>query len=153
AITRDGKPIEPVMWDLALPVDGGTYTIGASAPGYVEWKATITVPPERGDEKAAIPALSAQPKPATPPPSTKLEQPEGDEAPTPTSTFTVRGKAAIGAAAVGAASLVTGIVLGITAKGKRDDAFKLCPDPATPCADAQRATDLTSSGHTLAIAA
>ena len=158
AITRDGKTVDPVMWDRSLPVDGGVYTVGASAPGYVEWKATITVPPERGDAQAAIPVLSPLPKPVTPTttttPSTKLEEPEGeDNAAPPSHGLTTRRKAAIGVAAVGAASLVTGIVLGITAKGKRDDAFKLCPDPATPCADAQKATDLTSSGHTLAIAA
>ena len=156
AITRDGKPVEPVMWDRSLPVEGGVYTIGASAPGYVEWKATITVPPERGDVQAPIPELAPLPKPVTPPPtpSTKLEQPEGDEnEPPPSSGLTMRRKVAIGAAGVAAGGLVAGIVLGITAKGKRDDAFKLCPDPSTPCADAQKATDLTSSGHSLAIGA
>jgi len=152
AITRNGKPIDPAIWDRALPVDGGEYEIGATAPGYSQWKTSVSVPNEQGDVKAEVPTLSpvAKPKPA----STALEQVDSEPAARPSRlVFTPKRKLAVASAGVGVASLAVGIVLGVKAKGDRDDAFKLCPDPSVPCADAAKADSLTSSGHKLAIGA
>ncbi len=149
-ITRNGKPIDAAIWDRALPVDGGEYEIGATAPGYSQWKTSVSVPNEQGDVKAEVPTLSPVAKPTTPPPP--LEQVETEPA-APPPLLTPRRKLAVAAAGVGVASLAVGIVLGVKAKGDRDDAFKLCPDPSVPCADAARADSLTSSGHKLAIGA
>jgi hypothetical protein len=67
--------------------------------------------------------------------------------------LTGRRKVAIGVATLSAAGLVTAIVLGTTANNRKNDAFALCPDPHTPCANAGRAYDLTVSGHRIAIGA
>jgi len=152
-ITRNGKPVDAAIWDRSLPVDGGDYAIVASAPGYDDWKTSVTVAPEKADAKAELPALHAKPAAPPPPPSTTTTT-DTDEPETPApSPWTPRRKIAIGVAGVGAAGVITGAILGVVAKGKRDDAFKLCPDPATPCADAARADALTASGHRFAIGA
>jgi hypothetical protein len=149
-ITRNGKPIDPAIWDRALPVDGGEYEIGATAPGFSQWRTSVSVPNEQGDVKAEVPTLTPSAKPVAP--TTSVQPVPTAPAASPT-TFTPKRKLAVGAAGLGVASLAVGIVLGLKAKTDRDDAFKLCPDPSTPCADAARADSLTSSGHKLAIGA
>src|SRR5262249_4840828 len=154
----DGTSVDAVTWDRALPIDGGSYVIAASAPGFDSWQITVTVPPEKADIRAEVPALHRKPvapPPVVTPPALTPTVPRDDGAPgsRPGSWLTPRRKIALGAAGVGAAGAVTGAVLGIIARGKRNDAFKLCSDPATPCADAARADSLTASSHRLGIGA
>ena len=56
-IVRDRQRIEAVMWNRALPVDGGTYTITAQAPGANEWSTTVIVANE-GDTKTVDPSVA-----------------------------------------------------------------------------------------------
>jgi hypothetical protein len=147
-ITRDGKPVDAVTWGRALPVDGGTYKLVATAPGRVEWTTTLEVPAEGGNVEARVPTLAAIAVKLVPAPHVVAH----DDTPS-RPRFTPRRKLAIGAAAGGAATLLAGITLGVIGKGKHDDAFKLCPDPSMPCADAARATSLAGSAHRYAIAA
>ncbi|HEY4244591.1 MAG TPA: hypothetical protein VGM88_32480 [Kofleriaceae bacterium] len=60
-IRRDGARVEAGAWGKALPIDGGTVTITASAPGRREWHGTVTVKPEQDRQAIAIPALAAAP--------------------------------------------------------------------------------------------
>ena len=155
-VTQNGKPIDVVMWDQRLPIDGGTYAIGASAPGFAAWHTTVTVPPEGGDVRVEVPALAPLPERAAPPPAAApppVALPTALSVSPAPSIWTMRRKAAVASGGVAVASLATGVVLGVIAKGKRDDAFELCPDPVMPCADAGRADRLTASGHRLAIGA
>jgi ferric-dicitrate binding protein FerR (iron transport regulator) len=56
------------MWNRALPIDGGTYTITARAPGAKEWSASVTVAPEADAKTVEIPELQlAAPIPVKPP--------------------------------------------------------------------------------------
>jgi len=50
-------------------------------------------------------------------------------------------------------SAVAGVVLGLSASAKQDDAHKLCPNMATPCAQADRANALLSTGRSRAVEA
>jgi hypothetical protein len=153
AITRDNMPMDPALWDHPLPVDGGDYVVTVSAPGYTQWKTMVSVPPEQGDVKVEVPALVRRAVPLPPKPQTPVP-PDDDERPAVArSRFTLKRKVALGAAGVGVASLAAGVVLGLRATGKRDDAFALCPDPHAPCADARRADSLAASGHRAAIGA
>jgi hypothetical protein len=49
--------------------------------------------------------------------------------------------------------VVTGALLGASANSKRDDAFRRCPSPATPCADADQATAVLAASHSRALEA
>ena len=58
-ILRNTEPVEPGAWNKALPVDGGTYSIAAHAPGNAEWSSTVTVAPDHDSKSIEIPKLKA----------------------------------------------------------------------------------------------
>lgn len=59
-IRRGADPLESVMWDQALPIDGGTYTIVARAPGVAAWSTTVVIA-NAGDAKTIeVPKLRAE---------------------------------------------------------------------------------------------
>lgn len=72
---------------------------------------------------------------------------EGDGAPRSTGLVTGRRKLAIGVAAAAAAAGATGLVFGMLAQQRWDDAFALCPDPAVGCEGARRAQDLIGAAR------
>ena len=43
-VNRNGAPVDPVLWNRAVPVDGGSYSIGGLAPGHEQWTTVIAVP-------------------------------------------------------------------------------------------------------------
>src|SRR5262245_27685397 len=42
-VRRDGEVVDAAVWNTAMPIDSGTYTIAAEAPGFVAWSAPVTV--------------------------------------------------------------------------------------------------------------
>lgn len=151
ALTRNGIAVDPILWNRAIPVDGGTYVIAGHAPGHEEWSASVQVPNELGKVSVEVPKFKDIAKLITPvdpkPPAEAV-----DEAPaTAASMFTTKRKIALGLAGVGITAVVAGVVLGVQAKGFENDAYALCPDPATPCADGDRASELTDNGHSRAL--
>jgi len=160
ALTRNTGAVDPVLWNRSIPVDGGTYVIAGRAPGHEEWSTTVVVPNEGGKISVEVPRFKDLTKLMTPvgtPPSAKPEQPTppeaNDEPATGGSMFTPKRKIALGIGGVGVAAIAVGIVFGLQAQGDKNDAFKLCPDPATPCADGNKASALTNDGHSKALAA
>ena len=147
-VTRNGQAIDAVLWNRAIPVDGGTYVIAGRAPGHEEWSTTVVVPIEKGKVSVEVPRFKEIAKLVTPPPTSTTNTPEDDvenEEPTGTpSMFTSKRKLALGVGAVGVVALAGGVVFGLQAKGFEDDAFALCPDPQVACPDGDRATELSS---------
>jgi hypothetical protein len=56
-ILRGGDKVEEAMWNRALPIDGGTYTITARAPGATAWSSQITVGAEADTKTIEVPKL------------------------------------------------------------------------------------------------
>jgi hypothetical protein len=90
-ITRDKERVDAGLWNRALPIDGGTYTITARAPGANTWSTRVTVAAESDIKTVEVPdlrnlprdldkpaAASAPPPPA--PPSTAVPAIERSEA-------------------------------------------------------------------------
>ncbi len=67
-ITRDTIKAEPVTWNYAIPIDGGTHIIRVSAPGRVPWEGRVTIAKQRDAKTVVIPVLAEEPKPTPPPP-------------------------------------------------------------------------------------
>ena len=156
-ITRNGKPLDPTLWDRSLPVDGGEYVIVARAPDHDEWQATASVAIEHGNITLEVPRLKERSTPTPPtsgttPPTVTIEPPPADPLPAH-SWFTVRRKIALGVAGASAVAVVTGVVLGLSARSKQDDAFRLCPAPATPCDAADQSNALIQTSHRRALEA
>ncbi|MBA3820429.1 MAG: hypothetical protein H0X17_16170 [Deltaproteobacteria bacterium] len=153
-ILRDGKPLDAMLWNRALPVDGGNYVITGRAPGHEEWKATVTVAMEAGKVTVDVPPLTPSAKIQVPPPPPPVaEEAVDDEPGSGLSMWTTRRKLAVASAGGGALAVAAGIVLGSQAKAKQSDARALCPAAPAPCADADRANALIDSGQSRALGA
>jgi len=159
-LTRSGKSVDPMLWNRALAVDGGDYVIAGRAPGHEEWQTTARVPIEGAKVNVEVPKLKELSKLASPspPPATPSLLPSGTEpadhdAARSKGMFTTRRKIAIGVVGASVIGVVAGAVLGASAKGKQNDAFKLCPEPATPCREADQSNALIKSSHSRALEA
>lgn len=90
-VLRGSDPVNPAGWNHALPIDGGTYTISARAPGRATWSTTKTIKPESDAQVIEVPRLT-EPRPtpvatATPPapqpPATTTAKPAPPPVPPP----------------------------------------------------------------------
>ena len=80
AITRGKEPLSEVMWGQPLPIDGGTYTITATA-GALTWSATVTIARDHDTKTVEVPNLEEQNKKKGEPIVIK-NQPNGGDTPT-----------------------------------------------------------------------
>jgi hypothetical protein len=56
-IRRGDELVDPAGWNHALPIDGGTYTISARAPGHAPWSVTRTIKNDRDLQTIEVPRL------------------------------------------------------------------------------------------------
>jgi hypothetical protein len=86
AVLRGKDPVDPVSWSHALPIDGGSYTLTARAPGREPWSVTRTIKNEGDSVTIEIPRLAelkpgaspvvvAHAPPAAPPPAVTAHAP------------------------------------------------------------------------------
>ncbi len=61
-ITRGKDLVDAGLWNRALPIDGGTYTITARAPGASAWSTQVTVAAESDIRTVEIPDLRNLPR-------------------------------------------------------------------------------------------
>jgi tetratricopeptide (TPR) repeat protein len=61
-IARGTERVSAGLWNRALPIDGGTYTITARAPGANQWSTQITVAAESDTRTIEIPDLRNLPR-------------------------------------------------------------------------------------------
>lgn len=121
-ILRNKQPVPPVMWNRAFPLDGGTYTISARAPGSSVWTTEITLAPEADSKSVEIPDLKTLPADLKPD-VVGTTKPTPRSVPTPNQPGTSRSYVA--PIAVGAGALVLlGGALGfeLSARSTFDDA-------------------------------
>src|SRR5262249_38364237 len=65
-VLRDSEPVNPASWNHALPIDGGTYTITARAPGRTPWSTAKTIKVDSDAQVVEIPRLEVAPAPPAP---------------------------------------------------------------------------------------
>jgi hypothetical protein len=81
-IKRNGAIVEATTWDKAIPVDGGSQLIEASAPGMQPWRAKVSVAAKQDLQSVAIPVLQEVPSPLKPAVVAAPVAAADDEAPT-----------------------------------------------------------------------
>ena len=135
-IRRDDEIVDAAQWSTALPIDPGTYTIVAQAPGFRDW--TTTVPIIAASKRAVVTvpplvrAVAALPEPTVTP------VPGGEPAvavvrPAERGTWSGLRKVSLVGAIVGAGAVGTGVYFGIHSRHLSDQADQRCP--STQCAD------------------
>lgn len=148
AIAVDDAPLPEAAWSVATPVDPGSHTVSASAPGRASWKTTVSV---RGGEKRSVdvPSLIPAPeeRPASAPPAA-APRPLG---PAPAASggraranpvfFGVLGTTVV----AGGVAAVTGVLAVIANASARDG----CLPERSYCRDAD-AKDAASRAETMA---
>ncbi len=79
-LKRGGEVLDPVMWNQALPIDGGTYKIVAHAPGQPDWTTQVTIGNEKDAKTVELPrpkvVEAAKPKVAAAAKPARVEQPD-----------------------------------------------------------------------------
>jgi hypothetical protein len=123
AVTRDGAPTSQASWGVPIPVDVGTHTVIASAPGRRSFKTSLAIRTDGDRDEVVVP---------------KLEQvAAGSAATTPGPNATTADGAATGSTqrtigfvvgGVGIAGLAAGAITGLIAIGKNNDSKKACPE-------------------------
>lgn len=138
AVSRDGSPVDPMLFGTAIFVDPGEHTIEAHAPGHRPFTTKLALR-EAEIQEITIPALeklpSPPPKPVEPPVSIVVR----DDDPG-------KGRRVVGAvvAGGGVVSLATGIGFGISARSTYRSAFDdgLCFEASKQCyGEGQERTD------------
>jgi hypothetical protein len=136
-VERDGRELGRATWSLAIPVDGGTHVVRATAPGRKPWSATVDLPAEGGAASVEIPALEIAPAPPpAPAPSVAAASLVGVPPPPPPN-LDLRRKVAWIVGAAGVAQLAVGGYFGLRAidlddaNGNIDGAAGRAADTAT----------------------
>jgi hypothetical protein len=109
-ILRDETLVPATLWNRQLPLNGGTYTITARAPGMNDWSTRVTLANESDSKTVEIPELSPQqttPAPAPPVAERRSQEPEPAE-PEPAAPPAPRGRALPIAVGAGAVALLGG---------------------------------------------
>jgi hypothetical protein len=144
-VRRGGELVDEAQWSTALPVDPGSYTVVAEAPGYQAWQTTVVVGsasaggPGRDDARRVVVVVPGLEPVAVAPAAAPIVGPASSGAPVEpvvtvrAGTWTGLRKLSVAAAVVGAGALGTGIYLGVHANNMRDRADQVCP--LAVCAD------------------
>jgi hypothetical protein len=131
-IERDGEAVDPALWNQGVPVDLGSYTIRAAAPGYETWSTRVDVRLDGVRTDALVPRLQPLPKPIAPKVAAPVDR-DPEPEPEPESRLTTLRKLSIGTAVLGAAAIAGGVHYGIVAKDLDRQANAVCP--GTVCGD------------------
>jgi len=150
---------------IEAPVDPGQYTVVASAPGYKDWSATVTATGEGLTVTVAIPALEKAAVATGPTTTGEPPVPEHAE-PGKSGSMPAAAKVEVHAArpghrrkvlgiaigAGGAALTIGGVVAGVMARGKWNDAKAVCGGSLSCPSDADtaRANQLGDAARTRA---
>ncbi|MFO0591022.1 MAG: hypothetical protein U0441_25990 [Polyangiaceae bacterium] len=130
-ITRNDVPVKAEVWSSAVPVDPGTYTLSATAPGKKPWTAIVEVPKGSGARTIEVPSLEDAPaekaaEAATSAPSVTATLAPTAPPPRPRTPPVQSLGYVLGS--TGIAAVLGGLVVGGMAMAQNNDVKKSCPD-------------------------
>ena len=131
-VRRNGEPLAGVLWNNPIPVDPGSYTIEASAPGKKKWSTVATVGPDGAAVAVTVPPLEAGDAPV-PSPTASAASDDGQGSPSqsapdsrPDDLGRVERIAALGLGGAGIVGLALGSFFGLKSISKHSDYEALC---------------------------
>lgn len=133
-ITRDGRPVDPAVWNQRIPIDQGTYKLKATATNRETWKEEVEI--DKADEEIEVPELADVPLEA--PPVEKKKKKKTNKAPAPDDGRRYVGLTVTSAViALGGGS--AGLFFGLKSRSLARDADAICPN--TNCFDGRAFDD------------
>lgn len=151
-VRRDAELVDAAQWSTTLPVDPGSYTIVAEAPGYQPWRTTVAVAATTRRQLVSVPQLARTPVASLPDaPAAEPVAPPTIAAPVRTrETWSATRKVSVGLAVLGAGAVGTGVYFGLHSNDLRDRADARCPQSACSDADGLRLNDDAQTAATRA---
>lgn len=164
-VKRDGVVVESAEWGTGIPVDTGSHSIEASAPGRKSWQVALDVAQDGAQAAVTVPALEetpvepaapSAPLPAAAAPVTAPPTPQApDETNAPGGGGTQRAIGGV-VAGLGVVGLGIGTAFAILAKGKYNDskANGQCPTDPNVCdaAGVSERNDARTDGNIATVA-
>jgi hypothetical protein len=121
-VKRDGVVVNPAAYGVAVPVDGGSHTIDASAPGKKPVTATMTVGAESDRKSYTLtPLLDAPAAMAASAGSGAATGAGSDASPAPSQNGSTRKWIGIGVGGLGVIAAGVGVAFGVQALSKNSD--------------------------------
>ncbi len=114
-IKRDGVVVDPAAIGVPVPVDSGTHTIAASAPGRQRWSGEVLIGTDADRKSVEVPVLEDAPRAEVGPASAE-----------PARRLHPRAFAGLVVAGVGVVGIGVGTAFGIVALGKKGDSDPFC---------------------------
>jgi len=139
-VLRDGVNVGAAEFGLAIPVDPGSHTVTARAPGRKPWETQVTVT-NATSASAVVPELDrapvAEPEPSSQPASPANAAPRNEESPVVAQGSNARRTIGLVVGGVGVAAAAAGGVFALLTKNEDNASDKLCHSGGTDtCADA-----------------
>jgi hypothetical protein len=138
-LTRNGEPVPAAEWNVAVPVDPGTYQVRAEAPGHEarEYDVVIDEPKQAAEVKIAplmkkVTAKQEQPGDDATTAAREAPVADGKPAGDDGSPLTTAGLIVGG---IGFAQAIAGAVLLSLGDGMMAEADEMCPDRICPPSD------------------
>jgi hypothetical protein len=144
-VKRDGVVVESAEWGSGIPVDTGSHSIEASAPGRKAWQVALDVAQDGAQAAVTVPPLEEAPVEATPAPAVASPAaaspgplpvaPLGSEDTSAAGGGTTQRTIAAVVAGVGVVGLGVATAFAVIAKSKYDDskANGQCPNDPNIC--------------------
>lgn len=153
-VSRDDNRLESALLETALPVDPGSHTVTAKAPGFGTWVTVVEVAAGNESKEVTVPGLVRQETP-TKDPAPHTTAAGGPETPTPgaapgetpsgkSGILSDRQRLALYVGAPGVVLLGVGGALAFRTHQRQSDARDICP--TTQCGS-QRAIELNDSAR------
>ena len=144
-VRLDGNVVRTPGWGIAVPVDPGEHIVEANAPGKVAWRTRVAADEAR-TTAAQIPALDEE---RVAPAAARVPAPRIEAAPIAAPVrvgdFSTRDAVSAGAAAIGVAGTVVGVVFGARALSKRAESDAQCPSGRCTRSGASLASEAVSA--------
>jgi hypothetical protein len=149
SVERDGVEVGAAQWGLSIPVDPGSHTIQAHAPGKKDWQTTITVPADASTQAVSVPLLENAPIAET------SATPNASHSSSGKPASHVQRNASYVALGIGGAGVIIGSIFGLRAVSKNNQSNTAdCQgnDCLRGSAGAQDRTDARSAGNISTVA-
>jgi serine/threonine-protein kinase len=150
-VKRDGVVLGKIAWGTPIPVDPGEVRVEALAPGYLPFKASVTVVGPKDEKTLLVPPLQRVEAPRTTASAAASAAPSPDPPPSvepPSQGSSLRKPLGYTSLGLGVVGLGLGVYLGSRFFSKKSDADAICP--GSTCSD-RHAVDLSKQAQTSGI--